>query len=473
VHSSSSPAELPPLLRRWCASGCATRPRRRPSPRRAATRGCWCWTRTSCWRCWRRARGGRPAGCCPLALLALLALLLALLVVALVLAAAAAPWPPPPAAAPRPPAQPPSRSPSPPAPTLTTPHHHTPPPRSAAVDSAPEDDERRGDESRRLMIGLVGYPNVGKSSTINAIFGEKKTAVAPTPGKTKHFQTLNVSPRVGGSGGAGAGRGERGEAGRGCRERRPCVRARPVLGGSCGAVAGRRAEPGAVCPLCRRRPAAGGAGQRCAAPRSCRRPLARPADARPAAAAAAADAAGVPVRLPRPGAAQVCQQQGGNGGGGRHPHRPPHRDARARGGGGAPRRQVRGEAAGQGGRGEAAAALPGWWAGAAVPALAPDHLPAPPRPTSTRPPLRPPRHSTHLPPCRRRQLEAVYGFRLPRPAPHEAPDRPPTAAELLRAFAIIRGWVAGSGLPDETKAGRQILKDYVGGPAPRPWRPAI
>lgn len=43
------------------------------------------------------------------------------------------------------------------------------------------------------MVGLVGYPNVGKSSTINALFGSKKTAVAPTPGKTKHFQTLNVS----------------------------------------------------------------------------------------------------------------------------------------------------------------------------------------------------------------------------------------------------------------------------------------
>lgn len=46
------------------------------------------------------------------------------------------------------------------------------------------------------MVGLVGYPNVGKSSTINSIFGSKKTAVAPTPGKTKHFQTLNVSPTL-------------------------------------------------------------------------------------------------------------------------------------------------------------------------------------------------------------------------------------------------------------------------------------
>jgi large subunit GTPase 1 len=42
-------------------------------------------------------------------------------------------------------------------------------------------------------IGMVGYPNVGKSSTINALMGQKKTNVGITPGKTKHFQTLVVS----------------------------------------------------------------------------------------------------------------------------------------------------------------------------------------------------------------------------------------------------------------------------------------
>lgn len=39
-------------------------------------------------------------------------------------------------------------------------------------------------------VGLVGYPNVGKSSTINALMIEKKVSVSATPGKTKHFQTL-------------------------------------------------------------------------------------------------------------------------------------------------------------------------------------------------------------------------------------------------------------------------------------------
>lgn len=45
-------------------------------------------------------------------------------------------------------------------------------------------------------MGLVGYPNVGKSSTINALIGSKKVSVSSTPGKTKHFQTIHLSERV-------------------------------------------------------------------------------------------------------------------------------------------------------------------------------------------------------------------------------------------------------------------------------------
>lgn len=47
-----------------------------------------------------------------------------------------------------------------------------------------------------MVVGLVGYPNVGKSSTINSLLGEKKVSVSSTPGKTKHFQTIHLSPSI-------------------------------------------------------------------------------------------------------------------------------------------------------------------------------------------------------------------------------------------------------------------------------------
>eukprot|EP00983_Pelagomonas_calceolata_P065354 1148558-Pelagomonas_calceolata.AAC.4 len=89
-------------------------------------------------------------------------------------------------------------------------------------------------------------------------------------------------------------------------------------------------------------------------------------------------------------------------------------------------------------------------------------------------------------------VEHVYGLALPQPAPHLPRDTPPTASQLLgartrarvrmrtrtythvlavmfftlhtrSAFAVLRGWTVGHGLPDESRAGRQLLKDYTAG----------
>lgn len=66
----------------------------------------------------------------------------------------------------------------------------------------------------------------------------------------------------------------------------------------------------------------------------------------------------------------------------------------------------------------------------------------------------------------RQVIEDVYNISLPKPKSYEQQTRPPLASELLRAYCASRGYVAASGLPDETRAARQILKDYIDGKLP-------
>lgn len=48
----------------------------------------------------------------------------------------------------------------------------------------------------RVMLGMVGHPNVGKSSLINNIMGGKVVSVKATPGHTKTLQTLFLDDRT-------------------------------------------------------------------------------------------------------------------------------------------------------------------------------------------------------------------------------------------------------------------------------------
>ena len=51
-------------------------------------------------------------------------------------------------------------------------------------------------EKQSISVGLIGYPNVGKSSVINALMKKACCKAAPTPGQTRVWQYVTMTKRI-------------------------------------------------------------------------------------------------------------------------------------------------------------------------------------------------------------------------------------------------------------------------------------
>ena len=51
-------------------------------------------------------------------------------------------------------------------------------------------------DKRQISVGVIGYPNTGKSSVINALMGTKCCKSAPIPGETKVWQYITLMKRI-------------------------------------------------------------------------------------------------------------------------------------------------------------------------------------------------------------------------------------------------------------------------------------
>ena len=51
-------------------------------------------------------------------------------------------------------------------------------------------------DKKQISVGVIGYPNVGKSSVINTLISKKSCKVAPVPGETKIWQYITLFKNV-------------------------------------------------------------------------------------------------------------------------------------------------------------------------------------------------------------------------------------------------------------------------------------
>lgn len=51
-------------------------------------------------------------------------------------------------------------------------------------------------DKKTVSVGFIGYPNVGKSSVINALRAKKVCVSAPIPGETKYWQYIHLTKRI-------------------------------------------------------------------------------------------------------------------------------------------------------------------------------------------------------------------------------------------------------------------------------------
>ncbi|EEY17772.1 nucleolar GTP-binding protein [Verticillium alfalfae VaMs.102] len=78
----------------------------------------------------------------------------------------------------------------------TTVAHHEPPLARVVLLNCFVNMQKLHSDRKQISVGLIGYPNVGKSSIVNTLRSKKVATVAPIPGETKVWQYITLTKRI-------------------------------------------------------------------------------------------------------------------------------------------------------------------------------------------------------------------------------------------------------------------------------------